>query len=155
MTDPLQVAQRQRMKGLATWRVVTRTHAFGKTEEPDDSLSCSFSWGVIFHLHFKHSLLPREMNHSPVSNAGFTLQTEDMRNFQSFLGRKRGHTLNSHHVFPSLPSVGRNAPGKACTSSIGPGLTLVPYPEETWKYGQLYLKLQTSKSWCFTPKRKE
>lgn len=113
-------------------------------------LGCDF-----FYLHFKHSLWPWEMNHSPVSNAGFTLQTEDMRYFQPFLGRKRGHTLNSHRVFPSLPSVGRNAPGKACASSIGPGPTLVPCPEETWKYGQLYLKSQTSKSLCFTPKRKE
>lgn len=155
MIDPLQAAQRQRMKGLSTWRVATRTHAFGKTKEPEER-PLAASLGVwFFYLHFKHSLWPWEMNHSPVSNAGFTLQTEDMRYFQPFLGRKRGHTLNSHRVFPSLPSVGRNAPGKACASSIGPGPTLVPCPEETWKYGQLYLKSQTSKSLCFTPKRKE
>lgn len=154
--EPLQAAQRQRMKELATVRVATRTHAFGETKEPEERpllqllLGCDF-----FYLHFKHSLWPWEMNHSPISDAGFTLQTEDMRNFQPFLGRKRGHTLNSHRVFPSLPSVERNAPGKACTSSIDPGSTLVPCPEETWKYGQLYLKSQTSKSSCFTPKRKE
>lgn len=98
-------------------RVVTRTHAFRKTEEPDNSLADSLGvW--FFYLHFKHSLLPREMNHSPVSNADFTLQTEDMRNFQSFLGRKTGHTLNSHPVFPSLPSVGRKAPGKAALVAL-------------------------------------
>lgn len=130
---PSTVAQRQRMKGLATWRVANRTLREAAREAVLWLLSFQ---GVIFFTF--------------ISNT-----TEDMRNFQSFSGRKRGHTSNSHHVFPSLPSVGRNAPGKACTSSIGLGLTLVPYSEETWKYGQLYLKSQISKSWCFTPKRKE
>lgn len=111
----------------------------------------SFSWGVIFLPSFQRLLVTMRNE----SLSCIKLQTEDMRNFQSFLGRKRGHTLNSHHVFPSLPSVGRNAPGKACASSVGPGPTLVPCPEETWKYRQLYFKSQTSKSLCFPPKRKE
>lgn len=48
MAEPLQAAQRQRMKELATRRVTTRTHAFGKTKEPEERpllqllLGCDF-----------------------------------------------------------------------------------------------------------------
>lgn len=120
-----------RMKGLATWRAATRTHAFRETED-----------SPLFQLLFGSEcgctlisilLVTTRMNYSLVSNASFKLHTEDMSNFQPFLGRKGGHDLNSCCDFPSLTPVGRYAPGKACASSIDLDPTLVPCPEETWK----------------------
>lgn len=155
MIDPLQAAQRQRMKGLSTWRVATRTHAFGKTKEPEER-PLAASLGVWFFLPSFQTLLVTMRNES-LSRIKCWLYTPNWGHevFPAFFRKEKGSYFEFPLCLSSLPSVGRNAPGKACASSIGPGPTLVPCPEETWKYGQLYLKSQTSKSLCFTPKRKE
>lgn len=97
-----------RMKGLATWRAATRTHAFRETED-----------SPLFQLLFGSEcgctlisilLVTTRMNYSLVSNASFKLHTEDMSNFQPFFRKERGSQFEFLLWFSLLDPC-----GKECT----------------------------------------